>query len=310
MADVADAGLKHVALLYRDQAEYLTQILAFAQAGLARGEPLFMAVPGARVRLLETRLTGEPGQVVFRDMADIGRNPARIIPEVRAFADKHPGQHFRFVGEPVWPERSPAEVCEAVRHEALINLAFAQTPITILCPYDATRLAPSAITGARRTHSELLASGRLAAAAGHAAPWEVPPECDRPLPPPPPGAEVLGYDTGLAPVRRLVASHARRTGLAAERTSDLVLAASEIAANTLGHAKSDGMLYVWHDEDEVVCQAYDRGFIADRLAGRVRFSPDSRGHGLFLVNQVCDLVELRTGEAGTTVRMHMRLPRP
>jgi len=27
---------------------------------------------------------------------------------------------------------------------------------------------------------------------------------------------------------------------------------------------------------------------------------------LWLVNQVCDLVELRSGEDGTTVRMHMR----
>ena len=51
----------------------------------------------------------------------------------------------------------------------------------------------------------------------------------------------------------------------------------------------------------------DQGWIADPLAGRVRRAPDSRGHGLFLVNQVCDLVELRTGQAGTTVRMHMSL---
>jgi anti-sigma regulatory factor (Ser/Thr protein kinase) len=127
------------------------------------------------------------------------------------------------------------------------------------------------------------------------------------LPPPPASAEVLGYDTDLAPVRRLVASHAGRTGLAADRASDLVLAASEVAANTLGHTKSAGLLHVWHDQDEVVCQAHDQGFIADPLAGRVRHSPESRGHGLFLVNQVCDLVELRTGETGTTVRMHMRL---
>ena len=42
------------------------------------------------------------------------------------------------------------------------------------------------------------------------------------------------------------------------------------------------------------------------LAGRVRHGPDDHGHGLWLVNQVCDLVELRSGAAGTMVRMHMR----
>jgi hypothetical protein len=39
---------------------------------------------------------------------------------------------------------------------------------------------------------------------------------------------------------------------------------------------------------------------------RVRRGPDGRGHGLWLVNQVCDLVELRSGDAGTTVQLHMR----
>lgn len=307
MADAADDGLRHVAFLYRDQAEYLAQVLGFARAGLARGEPLLIAVPGDRIRLLERQLAGDRGEIVFRDMEAMGRNPARIIPSVRAFADQHAGQRFRFVGEPIWPARTPEEVCEAVRHEALINLAFAQTAATILCPYDVARLGPAAVTGARRTHSELLAHGRPAAAAGHDAPWEVPLECDRPLPPPPASADVLSYDTDLAPVRRLVASHVGRTGLAADRASDLVLATSEVAANTLGHTKSAGLLHVWHDQDEVVCQVHDQGFIDDPLAGRVRHSPENGGHGLFLVNQVCDLTELRTGEAGTTVRMHMRV---
>ena len=145
------------------------------------------------------------------------------------------------------------------------------------------------------------------AAAGPAHPWRIPPECDQPLPPPPQSAEALGYDTDLAPVRRLVERHARRASLAAERVADLVLAASEIAANTLSHTRSGGTFQVWHDEQEIFCQAHDQGWIADPLAGCVRRGPDGRGHGLFLVNHVCDLVEMRTGQAGTTVRMHMRL---
>jgi hypothetical protein len=32
-------------------------------------------------------------------------------------------------------------------------------------------------------------------------------------------------------------------------------------------------------------------------------------YGLWLVNQVCDLVQARTGRAGTTIRLHMRLKR-
>ena len=118
--------------------------------------------------------------------------------------------------------------------------------------------------------------------------------------------DTIAYDTDLAPVRRLVESHTRRTTLGADRSADLILAASEVAANTLGHARSGGTLQVWHDKYEILCQAQDPGWITDPLAGRVRRGPDGRGHGLYLVNHVCDLVEVRTGPAGTTIRMHMR----
>jgi anti-sigma regulatory factor (Ser/Thr protein kinase) len=302
---VRGGGLRHLAFFYEDEPEFRARILDFASVGLARGEPTLIAVPGGETRLLDGRADVMPQGVWCRDMADMGRNPARIIPEVRAFIDQHPGQHVRFVGEPIWPGRSPAEICEATRHEALINLAFGRGRLTILCPYDRTRLTQSAIDGARHTHPELLAEDRPATIAGNGVPWQFPPDCDRPLPPPPASAESVRYSDDLGRVRRVVESHARRAGLAAGLAGDLVLAASEIAANTLGHARSEGLLHVWHDEQEVLCQLHDEGWISDPLAGRVRHSPESRGHGLFLVNQVCDLVELRTGQAGTTVRLHM-----
>jgi anti-sigma regulatory factor (Ser/Thr protein kinase) len=301
--DQPDGGvLSHAAFCYRSQPEYAAAIVAFLQAGLAAGEPALVAVPGAKARVIGDRLDDGPGEVVFTDMTELGRNPARIIPEMRAFADKHPGQRVRFVGEPAWPGRSVAEICEAAKHEALINLAFAQTPMTILCPYDASGLPGSVLTDARRTHQEPAASG----ATGQTWRDNLPRGCDRPLGPPPAGAEAFAYDTDLASVRRLVARHARRAGLTGDRTVDLVLAVNEIAANTISHTTGDGVLHVWHTPEEIVCQVRDQGEITDPLAGRVRHGPDDRGHGLWLVNQVCDLVELRTGAAGTTVRMHMR----
>jgi anti-sigma regulatory factor (Ser/Thr protein kinase) len=193
-------------------------------------------------------------------------------------------------------------MCEAARHEALVNLAFARAQATILCPYDASRLAGSVLADARRTHQEPAASGATAAT------WRdnLPAECDRPLEAPPAGAEAVAYAADLVRVRRLVERHARRAGLGVDRTVDLVLAANEIAANTISHTAGGGVIHVWHTGAEVLCQVHDSGRITDPLAGRVRHGPDDRGHGLWLANQVCDLVELRSGDAGTTVRMHMR----
>jgi anti-sigma regulatory factor (Ser/Thr protein kinase) len=310
MADARDDSLRHVALFYGNQAERRDQILRQVRAGMARGEPTFLALPGGEARLLGEQLDGEPGELLCADITDMGRNPARIIPQVRAFIDKHDNQRVLVVGEVLWPGRSPAELREATRHEALMNLAFARSQATIMCAYDARRLPPAAIADATWTHPEYLASGAPVAAPSHTPTWEVPADCDAPLPPPPASAESLAYDTDLAPVRRLVEHHAQATSLGPERVADLILAASEVAANTLGHAGSSGIFQVWHDDHEILCQAHDQGWITDPLAGRVRRGPDSRGHGLYLVNHVCDLVELRTGRAGTTVRMHMLLPRP
>jgi anti-sigma regulatory factor (Ser/Thr protein kinase) len=309
MAEPAAAhrGLSHLALFYRDRAGYVAQIAAFTRAGLAGSEPVLIAVPEPKSLLLRAELTADPGHLRYADMTEVGRNPARIIPAVHAFAEEHADRPVRFVGEPVWPGRSAAEMREAARHEALINLAFSGAHVTILCPYDATGLAPSVIAGAERTHPSVLANGQPRPAAHYAGPGRVPAECEQPLPAPPAHAEHLGYDGDLRPVRRLVARHARGTGLSCGRAADLVLAASEIAANTLRHTSAGGTLHIWHTREEILCQVHDQGRIGDPLAGRRRKPPDTSGQGLWVVNQVCDLVELRTGWAGTTVRLHMRL---
>jgi anti-sigma regulatory factor (Ser/Thr protein kinase) len=304
---VAHGGPTHLAFFYRDQAEYLACIEEFASDGLANAEPVFVAVPGDKARLVRTRLGGASRQVSYGDMAELGRNPGRLIPALRAFADAHPGHRVRFVSEPVWPGRPAAETREAARHEALINLAFSQTPVSIMCPYDAAGLAPAALLEARFTHPALLQDGQPLASADFAGEGLLPPECDRPLPVPPSFARALGYDGDLRPVRRLVAELAGQAGLAPERAADLVLAVSEIAANTLRHTSGGGLLQVWHTEQEILCQVQDHGWITDPLAGQQRRPADEPGHGLWVVNQVCDLVEVRTGQAGTTVRLHMRL---
>ena len=48
-------------------------------------------------------------------------------------------------------------------------------------------------------------------------------------------------------------------------------------------------------------------FCALPLAGRRRPADATGGHGLWIVYQVCDLVELTSDANGTTVRMHMAL---
>jgi anti-sigma regulatory factor (Ser/Thr protein kinase) len=87
-----------------------------------------------------------------------------------------------------------------------------------------------------------------------------------------------------------------------------VLAVGEIASNTFVHTEDGGTLAIWRAGNEVVCQIQDSGYIVDPLAGRRRPAADADGgHGLWLVHQVCDLVELRSVPGQTVIRLHMRL---
>ena len=95
----------------------------------------------------------------FVDMAEIGHNPARIIPAWRDFVDERGagGQPVRGIGEPIWSGRRAAEVTECQVHEALLNLAVdPHTPLWLLCPYDVEALAPDVVTEAHRSHPVLV----------------------------------------------------------------------------------------------------------------------------------------------------------
>lgn len=302
-------GFSHVALMYATDGDFARAAGGFLRDGIAAGEAVFVAVPPGKIRLLHDALGPAAEQAEFADMTRLGRNPARIIPRVLEFTRQNSGRHVRYVGEPIWPARTDAELREAARHESLVNLAFAGADVKILCPYDTTALAPDVLSDATRTHPLLLSDGRVLASTGYAGPSELPASCGLPLPPPPADAVPFTYRTDLRAVRGMVSARAAAAGLPEPRASDLVLAVSEAAANTLRHARSLGALSIWRDGSEIVCEIRDGGVITDPLAGRRRPGADAvSGHGLWLVHQVCDLVEIRTGSTGTTIRMHMSLP--
>jgi anti-sigma regulatory factor (Ser/Thr protein kinase) len=117
------------------------------------------------------------------------------------------------------------------------------------------------------------------------------------------------YTTNLSEVRVLAETQAREAGLAEDRVIDFVIAVSEVAANTVRHAHSAGFMEIWSDDGEIVCEIRDSGVIADPAAvGRQPPAADaSGGHGLWLVHQICDTVELHSNQSGTTIRLHMSL---
>jgi anti-sigma regulatory factor (Ser/Thr protein kinase) len=308
---IAPRGFRHEAMLYAGEDAFLEGALEFLREGIARGEPALVVVSPRKIALLRDALGADAKHVQFEDMTRIGANPARIIPAWRAFVRDTgaEGKPLRGIGEPVGAERSQGELAECHRHESLLNLAFADaTEFRLLCPYDVGTLDPAVVAQARRTHPlvrEIDGSARTSTAYhGLAAAAE---PCRAPLPPSPADAQeiplILG---GLTSMRAAVARRADRAGLTPERREDLVLAVNELATNSILHAGGTGTLAIWETAAALVCEVTDAGRLADPLAGRALPEPGQIGHlGLWLVNQVCDLVEQRTLPHGNLVRVWM-----
>lgn len=147
------APLIHWAVFYNGADDYLRQVLPFVEGGLSASEPTLVVAPGSNIDLLRSAL--DPAtEATFLHAEDLASNPARIIPAAKQFAESHPGRRIRIVGEPIWPGRSNAEIREGIRHEARVNVLFADVAATVLCPYDA-RLDHSTIRYAERTHSRV-----------------------------------------------------------------------------------------------------------------------------------------------------------
>jgi anti-sigma regulatory factor (Ser/Thr protein kinase) len=300
------AGFTHAAMFYRGEDD-LAKLGPLLRRASGADDSVHVAVPDATMQMIGGQWRPAPGGARLVDMAELGRNPARIIAAGQTFAEAHGDGHVSCVWEPAWPSRSQAELCEVVRHEALCNLAFRGQPLTIICLYDTKRLGDDVICDAELTHPVVISAGEQQQAnTTYLGPGRFPPGSDESLPPAPADAAKVTFDGRLGAVREFSAGRGRAAGLDATRVNDLVLAVSEIAANALGHAGGGGVIRTWCTDEEILCQVEDPGYITDPLAGRYRKPADAQGgHGLWLVNRVCDLVERRSSPAGTVTRLHM-----
>ena len=160
---------------------------------------------------------------------------------------------------------------------------------------------------AQRSHPFLAGDAGSHQSAVYRAPELAPGPFDGELPEPSRRpAELAFRDDDLRVVRSFVRDRAEVAGLEAGRSADLVLAVSELTTNTVVHAGGRGTVRVWQEPDRLLCEVRDDGRFDDPLTGRERPTADRMsGRGLWLVNHLCDLVQLRSSITGNVIRLHM-----
>ena len=289
---------RHECVFYSGTDGFLDAALPFVRDGLARQEPVMVAVAEPRLQALRSALGDDAGDVMFADMAQLGHNPALIIPAWRDFTDRHSGagRPVRGIGEPIWASRRPAEIQEAQLHEALLNVAVPpDTPLWLLCPYDTTALDHEIIAEAQRSHPVLVQTNTYRASTHYGGAAHAEQFFGRPLPPPLSPTMVIPFDPHHRHVRRTLDA-ATSAGLPVYRATRLAVAVDELAHAADQHS-ARVTIRLWHDQTGMIGEITDPGTVHDPMIGR---GPGSgpfppRERAIRLANELCDLVQIRSG---------------
>jgi hypothetical protein len=296
---------RHECLLYAGTDGFLDAVVPFVRDGLARQEAVLVAVAEPRLAAVRSALAGDAERVMFADMADLGHNPALIIPAWRDFIERFGGvgHPVRGVGEPIWASRHREVIIEAQLHEALLNVAVSpDIPLWLLCPYDTVALDEQVIVEATRAHPVLVESNSYCVShryggASHAGRLFCSPRGE------PRGA--------VTPIRFDRADHghvgdilafAATAGVRIDRAVKLAAAIDQVAA-AADQVSPDVDIRVWSEPAALICEVTDAATEHDPMVGRGVRSHSARDRAVRLANGLCDLVQVRSGRTGTATRV-------
>jgi transcriptional regulator with XRE-family HTH domain len=170
---VAPGLLNHRIVTYGFDDDYVESSIPFILEGIARDDCVLAVTPRRKTGLLRDALGVDAQHVEFIDAAEWYRSLPSAASRYRSYVNdrvERGAPWIRIIGEPVWTGKSDAELAEWFRYEALVNVAFASSPATVVCTYDTRALPEGVIDTARRTHPQVMESGDVSASATYRAP--------------------------------------------------------------------------------------------------------------------------------------------
>jgi anti-sigma regulatory factor (Ser/Thr protein kinase) len=201
----------------------------------------------------------------------------------------------------LWDERR--------RCEAITNLAYQGSAVSILCVYDRRTAPTGALAAAAATHPHVRTAQGRQVNPGYRDPAEFLAGLEVPDEPLQRSSPVLAVDraTSLPKLRHQLGAALRGRAGNRDVEEDFHLAASEIAANAFRHGTPPVSAALWATPDRLVCTISDAGTsYRDTTAG---YQPahgndlSRGGMGLWLARKLCDHVDLIPGPGGLTVRL-------
>jgi anti-sigma regulatory factor (Ser/Thr protein kinase) len=191
-----------------------------------------------------------------------------------------------------------------IAYEAILNRAFADQPVWIVCGYDARELPDSMIEAGLRTHPQRHHDGL-----GPSAEYDDPASVVRALTPAPAplpdDLPSLPIDSDARAFRDRLAGAMSTAGVAAEDARGMLIAAGEVLANAWHHGSGVRSLRAGAVDGQFVLELADHGpGLDDPLAGYLPPRPGAHdGAGLWVARQLTRRCELLQSPDGLTLRL-------
>jgi anti-sigma regulatory factor (Ser/Thr protein kinase) len=298
-------ALRHNALLYASQDEYLARVVPFLRDGLEGGEGAIVAHTRPGLAMVREALGADAAQVTFVDVSAAYTRPAQTLaayhtvyveqlrrtPKLRAVADVQFG-----------PE--PAEWDLWTGYEAVFNSSFAHLPAWILCSYNANGTPDPILEGMRQTHPEIV-DERGWSICDH---YEEPASLLRRITPAPatlPDLPSIPFGRDLEELREHVAPSFAALGLGPAQSLDMLLATTEVADNAIRHGGGIVDVRLGRSGGRVVCEIIDRGSGFDDPTAGYLAPREGIGTGLWIARQLTWQIEFFDSPRGFTSRIRL-----
>ena len=130
----------------------------------------------ANLDLLRRRLGDIAREVEFAGRSSWYRTPGTALDAYRRFLQESldaGAPWVRILGEPPWEPGSKSHLRSWTRYEAILNLAFAAEPVSVMCPYDARKVGEEVVRLARSTHPQTAEPAGLASSPDYEDPLDL-----------------------------------------------------------------------------------------------------------------------------------------
>jgi anti-sigma regulatory factor (Ser/Thr protein kinase) len=298
-----DPALRHGALVYESQDEYVAFAVPLLKEGLEAGEGAIVAHTKQGLGVMREALGPDADHVMFVDVGSAYTRPAQTLARYHAVFRDQLGQtpSLRAVAD-VQFGLDPAEWDLWTGYEAAFARSFAHLPAWIFCTYDANERPDPVIEGVWRTHPEVVAGDSWSESDR----YEDPDGLLRALTPEPTplsGLRSIGVGRDLEEFRERLARELAAERVAEARTLDLLLAATELAENAIEHGGGVEDVRVGRTNGRFVCEIVDRGGGFDDPAAGYLAPQPGVGRGLWVARQLAWRIEFFPSADGFTARI-------